>query len=80
MNLMSSQKNFFCISLNINQSLLKLLHVGIHYKAEKLMSIVFFFIMPVNCLEEHNHHHIVHCIYLKVTYTIFTVSSAATRF
>lgn len=43
MNLMSSQKNFFCISLNINQSLLKLLHVGIHYKAEKLMSIVFFY-------------------------------------
>lgn len=36
--------------------------------------------MPVNCLEEHNHHHIVHYIYLKVTYTIFTVSSAATRF
>jgi hypothetical protein len=47
MNLMPSQKNFFCISLNINQSLLKLLHIGIHYRAEKTMSIVSF-IMPVN--------------------------------
>lgn len=43
MNLMPSQKNFFCISLNINQSLLKLLHIGIHYRAEKKNNVNPFF-------------------------------------